>query len=104
MRLGLVTSKGIAIASQGMGLFGLQPYFDVLVTLEDTTRHKPFPDPVLLACERLGIAPHEAVYVGDATWDIEAGKAAGARRRGLPGARAWKKSSLLPRPTGPSTI
>ncbi|HET6624335.1 MAG TPA: HAD-IA family hydrolase, partial [Gaiellaceae bacterium] len=51
--------------------------FEVVVGYEDTERHKPEPDPVLLALERLGAAPAEAAYVGDSPFDIRAAKAAG---------------------------
>ncbi len=77
MMLGVVTSKGLPTATRGMNLFDLVPFFDTLVTIEDTTRHKPAPDPLLLACERLHIEPDEAIYVGDALMDILCGKAAG---------------------------
>ncbi len=43
----------------------------------DTEAHKPSPEPILLALERLGAGPERAVYVGDAPVDVAAGKAAG---------------------------
>jgi pyrophosphatase PpaX len=55
----------------------LSRYFDVTVGAEDTTRHKPNPDPLLLAIERLGATAHDAVYVGDSPFDVQAAKAAG---------------------------
>lgn len=78
-RLGLVTSKGIVVATEGLDLFGLAPYFETLVTYEDSERHKPFPDPLLVARERMQLDPAQMLYVGDAVFDIEAGKAAGLR-------------------------
>lgn len=48
------------------------------VVCGDTTAHcKPHPAPLLHACELLACEPAEAVYVGDAERDIQAGKAAG---------------------------
>ncbi|MEA2576063.1 MAG: pyrophosphatase PpaX [Chloroflexia bacterium] len=76
-KLGVVTSKVLHVAMSGLHLFQLDPYFEVIITQADTPRHKPYPDPLLVACERLGVPPAEAVYVGDAATDIEAGKAAG---------------------------
>jgi pyrophosphatase PpaX len=75
--LGVVTSKGITVATEGLNLFNLGPYFDTVITYEDTERHKPYPDPLLVASARLGIEPEHMVYVGDAVFDIQAGKAAG---------------------------
>jgi phosphoglycolate phosphatase len=41
-------------------------------------RHKPAPDLVLLAMDRLGIAPERTVVVGDTRTDMRMGRAAGA--------------------------
>jgi pyrophosphatase PpaX len=79
MLLGVATSKGIPAATRGLNLFGLTPFFDTLVTIEDSERHKPYPDPLLVASQRLGVPPAEMIYIGDALVDIKAGKAAGMR-------------------------
>ena len=52
--------------------------FDVVIAREDAAP-KPDPRPLLLACERLGVAPRDAWMVGDGQYDIEAGAAAGVR-------------------------
>jgi pyrophosphatase PpaX len=75
--LGVVTAKGLPVATEGLNLFNLQPFFNVLITHEKTARHKPHPDPILAACRELAISPIDAVYVGDAVVDVQAGKAAG---------------------------
>jgi pyrophosphatase PpaX len=77
--LGVATSKGLPTAMRGLDLFGLAPYFDAIITREDSVRHKPAPDPLLVASQRLGVPPAEMIYVGDALVDIQAGKAAGMR-------------------------
>jgi HAD superfamily hydrolase (TIGR01509 family) len=51
-------------------------HFDVCITREDG-KYKPDPAPLLLACERLKVAPTDAWMVGDGYHDIEAGLAAG---------------------------
>jgi pyrophosphatase PpaX len=79
LALGVVTSKRLPIAMQGLDLFGLAPYFDLIVTMEDSPRHKPAPDPLLVAAQKLGIEPSEAIYVGDAEVDMQAAHAAGMR-------------------------
>jgi pyrophosphatase PpaX len=77
-RLGIVTAKRrLTVQLAFDRLPGLERNFDVLVGAEDTERHKPDPDPVLLAVEKLGGVPAEAVYVGDSPFDIGAAKAAG---------------------------
>jgi len=52
--------------------------FDVLVTRDDG-RFKPDPEPLLLACRKLGVEPDDAWMVGDGQYDVEAGLAAGVR-------------------------
>jgi phosphoglycolate phosphatase-like HAD superfamily hydrolase len=57
---------------------GLEDIFDVVITSDDTERHKPSPDPILAAIERLDASPANCAYVGDSPYDIRAAKAAGA--------------------------
>jgi pyrophosphatase PpaX len=51
--------------------------FETIVGGDETERHKPDPDPLLLGAERLGAEPAETAYVGDSPFDIRAAKAAG---------------------------
>jgi pyrophosphatase PpaX len=77
-KLGIVTAKRHRTVALALARFpALVSAFDVVVTHEDTERHKPDPDPVLLAVERLGGTPADAAYVGDSPFDIGAAKAAG---------------------------
>jgi pyrophosphatase PpaX len=77
-QLGLVTAKRHRTVGLAFDRFpSLASAFDVVVAHEDTERHKPEPDPVLLAVEKLGASTEDAVYVGDSPFDIGAAKAAG---------------------------
>jgi pyrophosphatase PpaX len=71
------TSKRRASAEMAADLTGLSSHLDVLVTMEDTILHKPDPEPLLLAVNRLGATPDQAVYVGDAIVDVQAARNAG---------------------------
>jgi pyrophosphatase PpaX len=75
--LGIVTSKASPLARQSLAFVGLERYFGTVVGFDESTRHKPAPDPVLVALERLGVGPDRAVFVGDSPYDIMAGNAAG---------------------------
>jgi len=77
--LAVVTSKTRAAALMSLQRFDLAGFFQVIVTEEDTVQHKPHPEPLLLALDRLQIAPTHALYVGDSAHDLVAGKAAGVR-------------------------
>jgi pyrophosphatase PpaX len=77
-RLGIVTAKRRQTVQLAFDrLPELEHSFDVIVTSEDTRRHKPDPEPLRLALRRLEAAPHEAAYVGDSPFDVRAAKAAG---------------------------
>jgi phosphoglycolate phosphatase-like HAD superfamily hydrolase len=56
---------------------GLESLFTTAVGYEDYERPKPAADPLLVACERLGVAPADAVYVGDAPSDLACATEAG---------------------------
>ncbi|MCK6369817.1 MAG: HAD-IA family hydrolase [Gammaproteobacteria bacterium] len=58
-------------------------YFDPIVTADQVGRPKPHPDGLLLCLEKLGCAASEAVYVGDTSDDMRAGRAAGMRTIGV---------------------
>jgi pyrophosphatase PpaX len=78
-RTGIVTSKGRIMTGRSLRHVGLADAFDTIVTYEETTRHKPMPDPVHLALERLGIPAERGWFVGDSPHDMAAGLAAGVR-------------------------
>lgn len=73
----VVTSKANEGAQRAIQMLELEPYLDELVGLDSCQRHKPDPEPVLLALELLGYAPSEALFLGDSPHDIRAGNAAG---------------------------
>jgi pyrophosphatase PpaX len=80
---GVVSSKRADFIELGLETLGLAGVVDVLASQDDTARHKPHPDPLLLAAHRLGVEPATCVYVGDAVVDIEAGQAAGMAAVGV---------------------
>ncbi len=75
--LGIVTAKRHATVALAFEVLPLEHYFDVVVGTDATARHKPHPDPLLVALDALGTAPDHAAYVGDSPFDVQAAKAAG---------------------------
>jgi pyrophosphatase PpaX len=76
-RLGIVTAKRRATVELAFNVLPIEHLFDTVVTSDDTKRHKPHPEPLLLAAERLDARRGDCAYVGDSTFDIRAAKAAG---------------------------
>jgi len=79
--VGVVTSKRRPSVEMALESFpGLRRVTDVFVTMEDTTEHKPNPEPLLKGLELLGsVPPKRAAYVGDSPFDVAAARAAGTR-------------------------
>ncbi len=76
-RTGVVSSKKGETVRLGLRAVDLAGRIDVIAGQEETELHKPHPAPLLYAAAQLGAAPQDCVYVGDATVDVEAARAAG---------------------------
>ena len=76
---GLVTSRPRETTLQGLERFGLDPYFDCVVTCDDTDKHKPDPEPLLIALCKLSALPRESVMLGDSIYDILSARNAGVK-------------------------
>lgn len=74
---GVVTNKAERFARPLVDALGLGSRSVCVVGGDTAARAKPFPDPLLHACNVAGIAPARSIYVGDDIRDITAGRAAG---------------------------
>ncbi len=87
IELARARSLGLAVASSSpadwvgphLERLGLAQHFGVVVTRDDVAHAKPAPDLYLLACERLGVDPADAVAVEDSAPGAHAARAAGVR-------------------------
>lgn len=76
-RLGIVSAKRRTTIELAFARVPIGHLFDVVVAGDETRRHKPDPEPLLVALERLGARADEAAYIGDSPFDVRAAKAAG---------------------------
>ncbi|AGF48768.1 HAD-IA family hydrolase [Candidatus Kinetoplastidibacterium galati] len=76
IRLSVVTNKPTELAIQILQNTNLLPFFEYVICGDTCERCKPFPDQILLACEKMDIKPQQAVVVGDSMNDILSAKAA----------------------------
>lgn len=72
----VVTSGNRGIATARMASAGL-PSASILVTGEDVQNGKPFPDPYVVAAERLRVLPRSCAVFEDAPAGIASARAAG---------------------------
>lgn len=75
--MALVTSRLRKTTNQAVEEFRLDRFFEVIVTADDCTKHKPDPQPVNIALERLGVGPEGTMMVGDTLFDRECARRAG---------------------------
>jgi len=75
--IALTSNKPRIYSAELLALLGVASYFQAVFGPGDVPRPKPDPDMLLAALGRFGVAPADAVYVGDMTIDIATGRAAG---------------------------
>ncbi|WP_342506177.1 pyrophosphatase PpaX [Sporosarcina sp. FSL K6-2383] len=85
LKMAVVSTKRNDMLFKGLDLLEVDNVFDAVIGMDDVTKTKPDPEPILLALERLGATADEALMVGDNYHDIEGGKNAGVRTAGV----AW---------------
>ena len=76
-RVACVTNKAEAFTIPLLKDKGLHDYFEVIVSGDTCAEKKPHPMPLLYAAEKLGVAPENALMIGDSRSDVKAARAAG---------------------------
>jgi len=77
--LACVTNKPREFTQPLLQRARLDALLDAVVCGDEVRHKKPHPEIVLLACSRLGVAPAQAVMIGDSLNDVLAARAAGVR-------------------------
>jgi HAD superfamily hydrolase (TIGR01509 family) len=80
-KLALTTKRKVPnkVVIQQLKEFGLERYFQAVVTACDKFSPKPSPDALVECSRKLGVKTSECAVVGDSIVDIEAGRRAGAK-------------------------
>ena len=76
---GIVTNKPHRFTVPLMQALGYAERAACLISGDTCARAKPYPDPLLKACELIAIAPQYCLYLGDDKRDAEAARTAGMR-------------------------
>lgn len=76
-KLAVVTNKRRDLALQLLAEIDLARRFDAVVGGDSTANMKPAADPAVEACRLLGVAPAQALFVGDSPADVGCARAAG---------------------------
>jgi phosphoglycolate phosphatase-like HAD superfamily hydrolase len=81
--MAVVSARDEASTLAFLEKFNLTTYFQEIVTAITARHTKPYPDPVLYAADKLGVAAEYCLMIGDTSVDIRAGKSAGAQTAGV---------------------
>jgi HAD superfamily hydrolase (TIGR01509 family) len=60
-----------------LNAFNLKKYFEIVVSCEDTKKHKPDPEPYLITASKFGIDPKDCLVLEDADMGVNSAKTAG---------------------------
>lgn len=82
-RIGIVSTKYRFRIQSFLKNYFSDNFFDVIIGGEDVESHKPSPEGIFLALERLGCAPEKTLYVGDSEVDAKTADAAGVDFAGV---------------------
>ena len=77
LKLGIVTNRPYAAAVRILEEMELLSYFPDILSIDRVTKHKPDPAHLLETLEQMGLAPDEAVMVGDHDMDVVVSKRVG---------------------------
>lgn len=77
LKLGVVTSRLMDSTTIGLKNFNLTSLFDVVITADDTDKHKPDPEPINIALGKLKSKAENTMMIGDTKYDIGCANNAG---------------------------
>lgn len=98
LRIGVVTNDDLAPTAAQLALLGVDHLVEAVITGDQGIPFKPAPDPILAACEMLGVPPRRTLFVGDSAVDIGAARAAhtaGTVAVGHPGTLAARMADTV---------
>lgn len=81
--LTIASSRSKASLTEYVSALGLESVISFVLGADDVKDGKPAPEAVNRTLEKFGFLPEEALVVGDTTFDIQMGKAAGTRTCGV---------------------
>jgi phosphoglycolate phosphatase len=76
-RLACVTNKPAAFTQPLLAVMGIADFFDATIGGDQVARIKPDPQPLLMAAQKLGVDPKQAIMLGDSITDVMAARGAG---------------------------
>ncbi|MFW9865775.1 MAG: HAD family hydrolase [Candidatus Thorarchaeota archaeon] len=79
LRMAILTNNKSQYAEEVLEKFNLTKYFDTIIGFNDVSEVKPSPEGIQLILKKWKIKPSEAIFIGDMSTDVDAGKAASVK-------------------------
>lgn len=79
LKWGIVTNKPRRFTEPLVKAMGLYDRAATVICGDDATQPKPSPETLFMACDQAKVTISDAIYIGDAERDIQAGQAAGMK-------------------------
>jgi pyrophosphatase PpaX len=89
IKIGIATSRLRGSTLSALKKFDMDKYFQVVISADDVTKHKPDKEPLIKAISELNSIPENTLYVGDSKFDMECAINAGV----TPVLVGWQKNS-----------
>jgi HAD superfamily hydrolase (TIGR01509 family) len=93
LQLSIASSSPTYYVQHKLRLFGIEPYFDHIVSANDIAHSKPHPEIYLKAIEKSGLSKQELIAIEDAPNGIKAAKEAGLYVVGFKGSEMIQDTS-----------
>ncbi|TFG02525.1 MAG: HAD family hydrolase [Promethearchaeota archaeon] len=77
LKLAILTNNKSQYAEEILDKFNLTKHFPTIIGFNDVSEVKPSPEGLLKIIEKWKIKPKDAIFIGDMSTDVDAGKAAG---------------------------
>ncbi|MFX0004468.1 MAG: HAD family hydrolase [Candidatus Hodarchaeota archaeon] len=98
VKLAILTNNKSQYAEEVLEKFDLSEYFDTIIGFNDVTEVKPNPEGILKILEKWKLNPSDAIFIGDMTTDVDAGKAAKVKMICVASGLAQKQTLLDHKP------
>jgi putative hydrolase of the HAD superfamily len=74
---GILSNSFVGAREREQDAFGFEELVDVIVYSHEVGRRKPDPEIYAITCSRLGVEPHEVLFVDDVQENVDGAIAAG---------------------------
>ena len=98
VKLAILTNNKSQYAEEVLEKFNISEYFNLIIGFNDVTEVKPNPEGIIKILDKWNLKPSDAIFIGDMTTDVDAGKAANVKMICVASGLAQKQTLLEHKP------